>query len=472
MKQENYQKENIDAELEALLVEMRDVPPRNPAKAARTKGQYLVKVRESLQNKENLRKPRIIQQVKEYLNMNNQGLKRLAIALSIFAMLVVMLFGGIGVTAVAASNALPGDGLYGVKTGIEQVRVQLASEEGKKVQLNIAYAQRRLNEIEKLIAAGRLEDLGVAVSTYEAYIQRALSGLEANRQNGGYSDPMLYSQIAASLESYASALEAFSNQLVGSGTRPFDEVIRFSKSAGTYRGEIEFVGPVETINNDAWVISGLDVNITSVTEIDDGIQLNENVKVEGWVDAEGVIYAKEIEKEGDDNGFGFDDDDDELLGVVNDIQESYWMINGLRFELTSTTEIDEEIAVGDFVEVEFYRNESGDYILLEIDLAIDDDMDDMDDDDDMDDMDEDDDMDDMDNYDDMDDMDDSDDDDDMDDDFEDDDMDDDFEDDDMDDDFEDDDYDFDDGDDDDDDEDDDFDDDEDDDDGDEDDDDD
>ena len=52
----------------------------------------------------------------------------------------------------------------------------------------------------------------------------------------------------------------------------------------------------------------------------------------------------------------------------------------MRFEITAGSEIDDDIEIGDFVEVEFIQNTAGGYTLLEVDLAIDDSMDNMDDD--------------------------------------------------------------------------------------------
>ncbi|NLN69338.1 MAG: hypothetical protein GX142_00915 [Chloroflexi bacterium] len=359
-----------DAELEGLLAELSQVPQRNPDNAARTKARYLIAVGKSLQasTTEQTIKTR---RKKEFREMK-PFFKKFSLAFTLAAVLLVFLLGGLGVTAAAASSALPGDPLYGVKTGWEQTRLQLTRQDFKKVELNLAYAQNRLDEIETLIAAERLGDLEASVQAYETYILEALAGLEAIRSNSMAVDSQLDRAITASLGKYTADLETLSNRVQTQRRTRFDEAILFSKSAGAYHGKIEFVGTVNAINPDLWVVSGLEVIITASTEIEMGIDVGQQVEVEGWVDALGSIYAREIEHEADGRAFSLNGKG-EFLGIVNEIQPDYWVVNGIRFEVSATARIEPGIRVGDFVEVEFVRNDKDEYILREAEFAFDDD---------------------------------------------------------------------------------------------------
>jgi hypothetical protein len=300
---------------------------------------------------------------------------------AIAIVVVALLFGGAGITAAAASNSLPGDRLYAVKSGIEKARVQLAGETEDKVQLNLQYAQMRLVEIQSLIAQGRFNDIGEAVKAYEQYIQSALSELGQLSQSDPERAQLLFSQIANSLKSFAMAFENVSGSSQSNQLPSFDDVIRFSESAGAYSGEIEFNGYVEDITGDMWRISGYQIILTSATEIEGQISVDDFVKVEAWVDDQGTIFAKEIELETvDEMSFK---GKYEVNGIVSEVGDGYFMINGMRFEVTPNSEIEEDIEVGDFVKVEGGMLGNGVFFIVEIEIE--DDYDDMydDDDDDM-----------------------------------------------------------------------------------------
>ncbi len=67
--------------------------------------------------------------------------------------LVVLLF--IAGTGMASANALPGDPLYSVKRKIEDTRVLMAPTERAKVELQVNFAEKRLDELEKIQSAKR-----------------------------------------------------------------------------------------------------------------------------------------------------------------------------------------------------------------------------------------------------------------------------------------------------------------------------
>jgi len=390
MKDYKYQNNHIDPELEAMLAELRQVPQRDPEKAEKSKARFLAEI-EKINKEERIsaqeNQTNFVRQIKEYFKMATPKMKKVYQTAAIAIVVVALLFGGAGITAAAASNSLPGDRLYAVKSGIEKARVQLAGETEDKVQLNLQYAQMRLVEIQSLIGQGRFNDIGEAVKAYEQYIQRALSELGKLSQSDPERAQVLFSQIASSLKSFAMAFENVSGSSQSNELPSFDDVIRFSESAGAYSGEIEFKGYVENVSGNLWIISGYQIIVTSATEIEGQISVDDFVKVEAWVDDQGTIFAKEIEHETDDE-MSYKGEY-EVKGIVSEVGDGYLMINGMRFELTPNSEIEDDIEVGDFVKVEGGMLGYGVFYIVEIEIEDDyDDMydhddDDMDDDDDV-----------------------------------------------------------------------------------------
>jgi len=382
MKNKKFRNDYSDPQLEALLAELRQVPQRDPAKAEKSKTRFLAEI-DKINKEEHIsaRKNQMnfVRQIKEYFKMATPRMKKVYQTAAIAIVLVALLFGGAGITAAAASNSLPGDRLYAVKSGIEKARVQLAGETEDKVQLNLQYAQMRLEEIESLIAQERFNDIGEAVKAYEQYIQSALSELGKLSQSDPERAQILFSQIASSLKSFAMAFEKVSGSSQSNQLPSFDDVIRFSESAGAYSGEIEFNGYVENVRGNVWTISGYQIIVTSTTEIEGQISVDDFVKVEAWVDDQGTIFAKEIQLETYDE-ISFKGKY-EVKGIVNEIGDGYFIINGMRFEVTSNSKIEGDIEVGDYVKVEGGLLGDGVFFIIEAEIE-DDGSDDMNDDDD------------------------------------------------------------------------------------------
>lgn len=157
--------------------------------------------------------------------------------------------------------------------------------------------------------------------------------------------------------------------------------------------EFEFTGVVNTIAQDTWVVSSRIVAVSEGTEIEDGIAVGDMVEVEGFVKDDGTLFATEIDLSDDkidesDSEMDVDDldDDDDFTGIVQAITDNAWIIDGQVFAISDDTEIDNDITVGDTVEVEAQADEDGSLTALEIELEDDDldsdsDVDDVDDDD-------------------------------------------------------------------------------------------
>ena len=93
------------------------------------------------------------------------------------------------------------------------------------------------------------------------------------------------------------------------------------------RGEIEFTGLVEAIASDMWVVGGRTLAVTAATEIKPGLVIGTQAKVHAVPQADGSLWAREIELAGDDdddngnsngNDNGNSNDNDNGNGNSND----------------------------------------------------------------------------------------------------------------------------------------------------------
>ena len=70
------------------------------------------------------------------------------------AMAVMMMVGAVGGTAAAAGNSLPGDNMYGLKLAMEETRATMTNQAEAAAGLQLAFAQERLQEMNRLALMG------------------------------------------------------------------------------------------------------------------------------------------------------------------------------------------------------------------------------------------------------------------------------------------------------------------------------
>jgi formate dehydrogenase maturation protein FdhE len=107
-------------------------------------------------------------------------MKKVAVILAVVVTLLVL-----GTSAAyAAQDSLPGETLYPVKLGTEQVMMLLSRDEVVKAERALSFTERRIGEIEALVAEGRVQDLGLAVEKYGYALNMALAKIERARNRG------------------------------------------------------------------------------------------------------------------------------------------------------------------------------------------------------------------------------------------------------------------------------------------------
>lgn len=145
--------------------------------------------------------------------------------------------------------------------------------------------------------------------------------------------------------------------------------------------EVEITGRVEAVppsgRNGRWVINGIDVVVSAMTEIDDAPAAGSCVRVEGAMNGEGALVAREIEP-ADDAGCptGGASGAVEFTGLVTAMPTEAgfvgdWTIGGFSVSSTGDTEIDQSdgpLRIGACVEVEGVAEADGSVTASKLDV--------------------------------------------------------------------------------------------------------
>ena len=111
-----------------------------------------------------------------------------AIALAV----CLLLTGSTAGTVYAAQHSLPGDVIYPVKTGIESLRLAFAPDAATRTDLNMQFAQRRLEEMNQ-VAHVNQQSTQTALEGYTGNVDAAI------QQLSGISTPVVYSDSLETL---------------------------------------------------------------------------------------------------------------------------------------------------------------------------------------------------------------------------------------------------------------------------------
>jgi hypothetical protein len=142
------------------------------------------------------------------------------------------------------------------------------------------------------------------------------------------------------------------------------------------QAKIEFVGQVTAMNNGEWTVAGFRVTVTAQTEIKGNPQVGSTVKVEGRLQADGSVLAREIEALPAVTRTPIAGHEVEFTGTLTAINGQVWTVNGVRVTVTAQTEIKGNPQVGSTVKVEGRLQADGSVLAREIKKAKGDDDDD------------------------------------------------------------------------------------------------
>ena len=208
-------------DLVSLALELRRTPAPPPSASFRSAGyrNLMLEI-----GRERRRQPGRI--LRSPLTLFTAGRLRTASAwVGVLVALILCLSIG-GGAVLAAEGALPGDALYEFKTVVEDVRLAVTPAAGD-VRLHVHFAGRRLDEIEALLAAGRLTDVPRAAAEYESHMGHALQMLVAV----GDEDTGAQGRLAAELDQMLSKQVSTLDTLAGHAPAQMAPVIQQVQSA-------------------------------------------------------------------------------------------------------------------------------------------------------------------------------------------------------------------------------------------------
>ena len=191
-------------QLEPLLriaVAIRETPDVKPSPAFKVKAR--VRLMEQIHGRQTVTKwpwPRYNNQVKQI------PLRRRFSMIGVILAIILTLSAVGGGTAYAAQDSLPGDALYPVKLGTEQLRMMLPGNDVARAQRALSFAERRVGEMEALAEKGRPQYLGLAAEGYDNAVNMTLARIE-RAGDRGLATGNITARVAESIARHLSVLD-------------------------------------------------------------------------------------------------------------------------------------------------------------------------------------------------------------------------------------------------------------------------
>ncbi len=148
-------------------------------------------------------------------------------------------------------------------------------------------------------------------------------------------------------------------RLLGDGTKLADRIILLYH--GLPINQFTLTGEVESMGIDSWLIAGQTIILDDETEIGLGLELGSLVQVDGVITEDGLLLARQISLIVEAPGYPFS-----FTGIVQAINQASWMVAGKTIAIDDETSIDEDIEVGDLVQVTGYILEDNTWLAVTI----------------------------------------------------------------------------------------------------------
>jgi hypothetical protein len=267
--------------------------------------------------------------------------------------------------AVVSAESLPGDRLYSIKRVVEDLRVQFAPNQEIQFVMEAQYREQRIEEVNQIIDRGWAR----AVS-FEGIVNQ----LAPTRWIVGDIEVVLTMDTKTLGDIRLGSLVEVEGITTSEGWVEAQEL---------HLREFEFIGQVESIDNDSWNISGSTFKILSITQIDSSIQMGDTVLMLARSRDDGSNYAiaiLQLPSQLNNTNPSLKDitaliagksigDEFDIVGIVESISASEWVIDGYSVTTSLNTEVKDEINLGDYVRVKVILGENRSLIAQEIEIA-------------------------------------------------------------------------------------------------------
>lgn len=186
-------------------------------------------------------KPLTTQTGKERVQM--LGATRWVVAL----MALVLVTGLVMGTGQVSASSLPGEPLYGLKLAIEEVRLALTTEPLARARLQLAYAERRTDEIAALAAQGQTVD----DATLERARLQLQAALDSARQVQGAEGVLALERLEVALQLRQRTMLAAAEELTEGAQKLVQQLVRIMERVReeAHSGQGEPEGPQERMRH-------------------------------------------------------------------------------------------------------------------------------------------------------------------------------------------------------------------------------
>ena len=292
---------------------------------------------------------------------------RLVLVVAITGLLILFSSG----LVITSAKSLPGDSLYPVKRVVEDISVRLVPNREVRSEYEINYSQQRVVEVKRLIELKRIQQI-----SFEGILESMSS------------TSWIVSDIPISITS--------DTTIVGEhgGTQSFlpgseVEVEGITNAQGwvaateIHLREYKFIGMVDKITAKYWQVSGIQLLITSRTQIDVGIREGDDVTVLVRSEDSGLhalailhdvrpITTPNMPQPNLSTPMPSEvpapntEEDHQVSGILEQISSNYWVVGGQIIYVIGDTHISDGINIGDSLSVNYKVEANGSYTAIEI----------------------------------------------------------------------------------------------------------
>lgn len=148
-------------------------------------------------------------------------------------------------------------------------------------------------------------------------------------------------------------------RLLSDGTKLADRIILIYHALPI--NQFTLTGAVENMEMDSWLIAGQTIILDDETELGLGIEVGSLVQVDGVLTEDGLLLAQQISLIVEAPGHPFS-----FTGIVQAINQASWLVAGKTIAIDDETSIDEDIEVGDLIQVTGYILEDNTWLAVTI----------------------------------------------------------------------------------------------------------
>jgi hypothetical protein len=309
---------------------------------------------------------RPFRQITQGFSSLSQLAGRLVLVLGITGLLILLS----GRILITSAKSIPGDSLYPVKRAVEDIRVYLAPRAVEQTVEN-NYGLQRVEEVKKLIELKRIEQI-----SFEGIIE---SMSDTEWKVGGV--PIIVNPKTTIVGGFTGAQSIEPGVLV--------EVEGITTENGwvtaneIHLREYQYTGVVEVINVKFWQISTVKLLLTSLTQIDSGIHLGDDVTVLIRSEDSG-LYALAILRNihptatpnmpksladtptPSEDHTPVIDEEHQIIGNLENISGNYWVVSGQIIYVVGDTHLSDNIKIGDALAVIYKEEANGSFTAIDV----------------------------------------------------------------------------------------------------------